>query len=78
MSVEMIQSKVQEKKKEQRKKGQCLRDPWDIIKFTNINIKEVTEERREREKGIERIFLKIMAENYPKIIKNSYTSKKLN
>lgn len=56
MSIEMIQSKIQAKKKEQRKKGQRLRDPWDIIKFTNIHIKEVKEEKREREKGIERLF----------------------
>ena len=40
-----------------------LRDLWDNIKCTNISIIGITEE--EREKGPEKIFEEIIAENFP-------------
>ena len=39
-----------------------LRDLWDNIKCTNISIIGITEE--EREKGPEKIFKEIIAENF--------------
>ena len=41
-----------------------LRDLWDNIKHTNIHIIGVPERER-REKGLEKIFEKIIAENFP-------------
>lgn len=49
------------KKKKRLDRGeQCLMDLWDTIKQTNIHVVGVPEE----EKGAERIFEKLMAENF--------------
>ena len=42
-----------------------LRDLWDNIKHTNIQITEVSEE--EKKKGTEKIFEEIIVENFPNV-----------
>ena len=49
-----------------------LRDLWDNIKCTNIRITGVPE-GEEREKGPEKIFEKIIAENFPNMGKEIAT-----
>ena len=44
-----------------------IRDPWDNIKHRNICIIKVP--RRRREKGTEKIFEEIRAENFPNMEK---------
>lgn len=44
---------------------------WDTIKNTNMCIMGVLE-GQEREKGTENILEKIMAENFPNLLKNIY------
>ena len=51
------------KKNGQKKNEDHLRDLWDNIKCTNIHIIGVPE--GEREKGPEKIFEEITAENFP-------------
>ena len=41
-----------------------LREPWDNVKHTNIRIIGMPE-GEEREKGTEKIFQEIIAENFP-------------
>ena len=48
-----------------------LRDLWDNIKHTNIRIIEVPEEK-EKKKGYEKIFEKIIAENFPNMKKEIF------
>ena len=43
-----------------------LRDLWDNIKYTNIHILGAPE-GEEREKGPEKIFEEIIAENFPNV-----------
>ena len=43
---------------------ESLRDHWDNIKCTNIQIIGVTEEE-EKKKGTEKIFEEIIVENFP-------------
>ena len=45
-----------------------LRDLWDNIKHTNIQIIEVPEEE-EKKKGYEKIFEEIIVENFPNMEK---------
>ena len=45
-----------------------LRDLWDNIKCTNIQIIGVSEEE-EKEKGSEKIFEEIIVENFPNMVK---------
>ena len=54
-----------EQKREKRLKTneESLRELWDNVKRTNISIIGVPEE--EREKGTEKIFQEIIAENFP-------------
>ena len=62
-----------EQKREKRLKTneERLRELWDNIKRTNICIIGVPEE--EREKGTEKIFQEIIAENFPNMGKESLT-----
>ena len=54
---------VEQNKKKNEKKWHFLRHCWDNIKSTNIPIIRVPEEKRE--KGPEKIFWEIIAENLP-------------
>ena len=54
------------------KQMNSLRELWDNIKHTNIRIIGVPEEE-EREKGTEKIFQEIIAENLPNMGKESLT-----
>ena len=62
-----------EQKREKRLKTneETLRELWDNVKCTNIHIIGVPEE--EREKGTEKIFKEIIAENFSNIGKESLT-----
>ena len=51
-----------------RKKEECLREMWDIIKHTNISTIRVPKGGRQ-EKGIGNIFKETMAENVPNLMK---------
>ena len=50
----------------------CLRDLWHNIKCSNICIVGDSE-REEREKGPEKIFDEIIAENFPNMVKKTVT-----
>ena len=62
-----------EQKREKRLKTneESLREPWDNVKCTNIHIIGVPGE--EREKGTEKIFQEIIAENFPHMGKEPLT-----
>ena len=62
----MVEITSQEQKKVKRMKGteDSLRDVWDNIKHTNIQIIGVPEEEEEK-KEYEEVFEKITAENFP-------------
>ena len=62
----MVEITAREQNKEKRMKRieNSLRDPWDNIKHTNIQIMGVTEEEEKR-KGSEKIFEEILVENFP-------------
>ena len=53
----------QDKVKRMKKTEDSLRDLWDNIKWTNIQIIGVPEE--EKRKGYEKIFEEIIVENFP-------------
>ena len=63
-----------EQKREKRLKTneESLRELWDNIKCTNIRITGVPE-GEEWEKGTEKIFQEIIAENFPKMRKEPLT-----
>ena len=63
-----------EEKREKRLKRneESLRELWDNVKHTNIHILGVSE-GEEREKGTEKIFQAIRAENFPNMGKESLT-----
>ena len=61
-----------EKRKKTEKKKESLREFWDNVKCTNIHIIGVAE-GEEREKGTEKIFQEIIAENFPNIGKEPLT-----
>ena len=58
-----ITSEEQNKVKRMKRTEDSLRDLWDHIKHTNIWIIEVPEEE-EKKKGYEKIFDKIIVENF--------------
>ena len=59
-----ITSKEQNKVKRMTRSEDSLRDIWDNIKHTNIQIIGVPEEEVKR-KGYEKIFEEIIVENFP-------------
>ena len=62
-----ITSEEQNKVKRMKRTEDCLRDLWDNIKHTNIQIRGVPEE--EKKKGYEKIFEEIIVENFPNMEK---------
>ena len=63
-----ITSEEQNKVKRMRRTEDSLRDLWDNIKHTNIQIIRVPEEE-EKKKGYYKIFKEIMVENFPNMEK---------
>ena len=61
-----IISEEQNKVKRMKRTGDRLRDHWDNIKHTNIQIIGVLEEKK---KGYEKIFEEIIVENFPNMEK---------
>ena len=53
-----------------KKSEQSLREMWDTIKQSSINAMGAPE-GEEREKGTERMFKEIIAENMPNLMKDS-------
>ena len=49
-----------------------LKDLWDNIKYTNIQIRGVTEEE-DKEKGSEKIFEEVIIKNFPNMGKEIAT-----
>ena len=62
----------QKSKKRLKRNEESLRELWDNVKHTNIRIIGVPE-GEEREKGTEKIFQEILAENFPNMGKESST-----
>ena len=62
-----ITSEEQNKVKRMKRTEDSLRDLWDNIKHTNIQIIGVPEE--EKKKGYEKIFEEIIVENFPNMKK---------
>ena len=63
-----ITSEEQNKVKRMKTTEDSLRDLWDNIKSTNIQIIAVPEEE-EKKKGYEKIFEEIIVENFPSMKK---------
>ena len=63
-----ITSEEQNKVKRMKRTEDSLRDLWDNIKYTNIQIKGVSE-AEEKKKGYEKIFEEIIVENFPNMEK---------
>ena len=63
-----ITSEEQNRVKRMERTEDSLRDLWDNIKHTNIQITGVPEEE-ERKKGCEKIFEEIIVENFPNMEK---------
>ena len=63
-----ITSEEQNKTKRMKRAENSLRDLWDNVKSTNIQIIGVPEE--EKKKGYEKIFEKIIVENFPNMVKD--------
>ena len=61
-------SEEQYKEKRMKRTEDSLRDLWDNIKYTNIQIISVPEEE-EKKKGYEKIFEEIIDENFPNMEK---------
>ena len=72
----MVEITSEEQKKVERMKRteNSLRDLWDNIKCTNIQIIGVPEE--EKKKGFEKIFEEIIVENVPNMEKEIVKSKR--
>ena len=69
-----ITSEEQKKVKRMKRTEDSLRDLWDNIKCTNIQIIGVPEE--EKKKGYEKIFEEIIIENSPNMEKEIVKSKR--
>ena len=69
----MVDITAMEQNREKRMKiiEDSLRDLWDNIKYTNIRIIGVPEEE-EKKKGSEKIFEKIIVENFPNVGKEIF------
>ena len=65
----------QHKEKRMKRIEDSLRDLWDNIKFTNIQIIGVPEEE-EKKKWTEKIFEEITVENFPNMGKEIVNSRK--
>ena len=63
-----ITSEEQNKVKSMKRTEDSLRDLWDHIKHTNIQIIGVPEEEQKK-KGYEKIFEEIIVENFPNMEK---------
>ena len=63
-----ITSEEQNKVKRMKRTEDNLRDLWDNIKHTSIQIIGVSEEE-EKKKGYEKIFEEIIVENFPNMEK---------
>ena len=61
----------QKREKRLKRNEESLRELWDNVKRTNIHITEAPGE--EREKGTEKIFQEIIAENFPHMGKEPLT-----
>lgn len=74
MEDRLVEITDAEQKREKRLKTneESFRELWDNVKCTNICITGVPE-GEEREKGTEKIFQKIIAENFPNTGKESLT-----
>ena len=70
-----ITSEEQNKVKRMKRTEDSLRDLWDNIKYTNIQIIGVPEEE-EKKKGYEKIFEEIIVENFPNMEKEIVKSKR--
>ena len=62
-----IISEEQNKVKRMKRTEDCLRDLWDNIKYTNIQITGIPEE--EEKKEYEKIFEEVRVENFPNMEK---------
>ena len=62
----------QKREKRLKRNEESLRELWDNVKSTKINIIRVPE-GEEREKGTEKIFKEIIAENFPNMGKEPLT-----
>ena len=69
-----ISSEEQNKVKRMKRTEDSLRDLWDNIQCTNIWIIGVLEE--DKKKGYEKIFEKIIVENFPNMEKEIVKSKR--
>ena len=74
MEDRLVEITDAEQKREKRLKTneESLRELWDKVKCTNIHNTGVPE-GEEREKGTEKIFQEIIAENFPNIGKEQLT-----
>ena len=63
-----VTSEEENRVKSMKRTEDSLRDLWDNIKSTNIQIIEVPEEG-EKKKGYEKIFEEIILENFPNMEK---------
>ena len=70
--LEEIKDAEQKREKRLKTNEESLRELWDNMKRTNIRIIRVPE-GEEREKGTEKIFQEIIAENFPNMGKEPLT-----
>ena len=70
-----ITSEEQNKVKRMKRAEDSLRDLWDHIKYTSIQIIGIPEEQKKK-KGYEKIFEEIILENLPNMEKEIVNSKK--